>query len=232
MSVNIEFLKSLSDLEPDVEVVLYDFDLSIAGGEVIRLHNGMNEKHENIIWKGRAYEAFPIIGSGFEFTGEGAAPKPKLTLSNLDGLVMGILNDLGDIRGAMITRRITSVKYLDSVNFIDGNKYASPFQEDIQYYVLERIASRNVESITLELATPISTNRSSGREVRANLCQWTYRDENCGYTGPPVADIYDVATTDPKLDECSKCLLACKARFGLKAVLRISAAPGTDKLQR
>ena len=39
---NLGFIKSLSDLEQDAEIVLYDFDLTIAGGGIIRLHNGMN----------------------------------------------------------------------------------------------------------------------------------------------------------------------------------------------
>lgn len=229
---NIELIKSLADLEQDAEVVLYEFDLTIAGGGIIRLHNGMNEKHENVVWKSHEYEAFPMEGEGFEFTAEGAAPTPTLTMSNLDGLLMGIINDLGDIRGSMITRRITSAKYLDEVNFIAGNKYASPFQEDIQYFVLDRVASQNRESITLELAIPASNNRESGREVRAGVCQWAYRDGDCGYTGAAVADIYDIATTDPKRDECSKSIQGCKARFGITAVLPISVAPGTDKLQR
>lgn len=229
---NLEFIKSLADLEQDAEVVLYEFDLTIAGGGIIRLHNGMNEKHKNVVWKGHEYEAFPMQGEGFEFTVEGAAPTPTLTMSNLDGFVMGILNDLGDIRGSMITRRITSAKYLDEVNFIAGNKNASPFQEDLQYFVLDRVASQNREVITLELAIPTSTNRESGREVRAGVCQWAYRDGDCGYAGGAVADIYDIATTDLKRDECSKSIQGCKARFGLTAVLPISVAPGTDKLQR
>lgn len=229
---NVEFLRSLSDLEQEAEIVLYEFDFTIAGGGIIRLHNGMNEKNENVVWKGQEYEAFPMIGEGFEFTAEGSPPTPTLTMSNLDGFVMGILNDLGDIRGSMITRRITSAKYLDAVNFIDGNKFASPFQEDIQYFVLDRIANKSIETVTIELSIPTDNKRDSGREVRGGVCQWAYRDSDCGYTGPPVADIYDMATRDHKLDECSKSIQGCKARFGLTAVLPISVAPGTDKLQR
>lgn len=229
---NMEFLQSLSDLDQEAEIVLYEFDFTIAGGGIERLHNGMNEKGENIVWKGQEYEAFPMIGDGFEFVAEGVSPTPKLTMSNLDGFLMGILNDLGDIRGSMITRRITSAKYLDAVNFKEGNKLASPFQEDIQYYLLDRIANKSIETITIELAVPTDNNRMSGREVRGGICQWVYRDEDCGYTGPPVADIYDMATTDSSKDQCSKCIQGCKARFGLTAVLPISVAPGTDKLQR
>ncbi len=230
---NIEFLRSLEDLEQDSEIVLYEFDLTHINGGIIRLHNGMNEKHENVVWKGKEYEAFPILGEGFELTGEGASPRPTLTLSNLDGFVMGLINDLGDITGAIVTRRVTSARYLDAVNFVDGNPTASTFQEDIYYYVLDRIASMTVETITLELSLPTEMDHlQSGREVRAGVCQWNYRSRECSYTGGAVADIYDNATTDMKKDECSKTMQGCRARFGDDATLPISVAPGTDKLQR
>lgn len=230
---NIEFLRSLEDLEQDSEVVLYEFDLSLMNGGIIRLHNGMNEKNENVVWKGKEYEAFPLFGDGFELTADGASPRPTITLSNLDGFLMGLINDLGDITGAMVTRRVTSARYLDAINFINGNPHASPFQEDVYYYVLDRIANMNQEVITLELAIPTDADHlKTGREVRSGVCQWGYRDENCGYTGGAVADIHDNATSDLKKDECSKTMLGCKARYGATAVLPISVAPGTDKLQR
>lgn len=40
----------------------------------------------------------------------------------------------------------------------------------------------------------------------------TYRGDECGYSGPAVADEYDQPTSDITKDKCSKCLSGCKFR--------------------
>ncbi len=51
-----------------------------------------------------------------------------------------------------------------------------------------------------------------GRIMLANTCTWTYRGDECGYSGPAVADEYDQPTSDITKDKCSKCLSGCKFR--------------------
>ncbi|MBY7630324.1 phage minor tail protein L, partial [Escherichia coli] len=38
------------------------------------------------------------------------------------------------------------------------------------------------------------------------------RGDECGYSGPAVADEYDQPTSDITKDKCSKCLSGCKFR--------------------
>lgn len=230
---NIDFLKSLSDLEQDSEIILYDFDLTVAGGGIIRLHSGVNEFFEPVVWRGKKYEPFPIEDSGDEWTSEGALPRLEVTLSNIHGFVLGLMNDLGDIRGAEVTKRITSAKYLDAVNFKKGNPHASPLQEEVFYYTIERAKSITRDAVVLELAAPVDTsNQIDGQQIHADICTATYRDPDsgCPYNGPPVADEYDIATKDPKKDRCSKRLQGCMARFGEAAVYPIPVAPSVDKV--
>ncbi|EEY1407712.1 phage minor tail protein L, partial [Escherichia coli] len=46
----------------------------------------------------------------------------------------------------------------------------------------------------------------------ANTCMWTYRSDECGYTGGAVADEFDKPTTDIRKDRCSKCMRGCELR--------------------
>lgn len=48
----------------------------------------------------------------------------------------------------------------------------------------------------------------------SNVCPWAYRGPECGYTGGPVADVNDEATSNPALDDCSKRVSGCRLRFG------------------
>ncbi|HAH1292736.1 phage minor tail protein L, partial [Escherichia coli] len=69
-------------------------------------------------------------------------------------------------------------------------------------------------SASFVLSTPTETDGAvfPGRIMLANTCTWTYRGDECGYSGPAVADEYDQPTSDITKDKCSKCLSGCKFR--------------------
>ncbi|WP_311236648.1 phage minor tail protein L [Escherichia coli] len=65
--------------------------------------------------------------------------------------------------------------------------------------------------------TPTAASTDNGKQntyfsLLANTCTWTYRGDECGYSGPAVADEYDQPTSDITKDKCSKCLSGCKFR--------------------
>lgn len=215
----------LSALEQDTIIELYEIDLtkfktkSGKSGDIIRLCNGLNEKRENIVWLGNEYLAYPIQGSGFESKAQGASNRPKLAISNLFGLVTGMINDFGDCLTARVTRTKIYAKYLDPINFISGvNPLHDKNMKVSQYYLIEQLDNLNRESATFTLVIPTELDGLvlPARSMMANTCGWVYRNPECGYTGRAVANEKDQPTSDPNEDKCSKCRTGCLMRNNIR----------------
>lgn len=211
----------LAKLEQDALLELWDIDLtrltSVRGtqGIMYRLHNGVNEKGESVVWKGQTYQPYPIKGSGFENSAKGTSNRPTLAISNLFGLVTGLVNDFEDCLGAVVCRRQVYAYNLDPINFPNNsNPKHNIHNEIVKYYVIEQVESLGVDVVRFKLAIPTELDGLllPARTMMANTCQFIYRSPECGYTGRPVADEKDQPTTDPKKDKCSKCLTGCALR--------------------
>ncbi|WP_241363000.1 phage minor tail protein L [Escherichia coli] len=185
-----ETLNECIRAEQSASVVLWEIDLTEVGGDRYFFCNEQNEKGESVTWQSRQYQAYPIQGSGFEMNGKGSAARPTLTVSNLHGMITGMAEDLQSLVGGTVVRRKVYARFLDAVNFVNGNSEADPEQEVISRW---------------RAVFP-------GRIMLANTCTWTYRGDECGYSGPAVADEYDQPTSDITKDKCSKCLSGCKFR--------------------
>ncbi|ENE7311326.1 phage minor tail protein L, partial [Escherichia coli] len=171
--------------EQSPRVVLWEIDLTVQGGERYFFCNELNEKGEPVTWQGRKYEAYPIDGSGFEMNGRGSSARPSLTVSNLFGLVTGMAEDLQSLVGATVVRRRVYARFLDAVNFVAGNPEADPEQELSDRWVVEQMSELTAMTASFVLATPTETDGAlfPGRIMLANTCMWTYRSDECGYTG-------------------------------------------------
>lgn len=234
-----KMLVELSKLEQGALIELWEIDLSKIPsstspdkkGEIYRFHNGLTQGGENLVWQGNEYAAYPINAEGFELSSSGPSNRPTLTLSNLYGLVTGIVADFGQGIGGKVVRRQVYAKFLDAVNFAGGNPNADPMQEAVSLYVIEQLKSLDDVTATFELALPIETDgaRIPLLMITSDTCIWQYRSSQCGYTGGPVADEYDEPTTDPKKDKCSHCLRGCKLRWGQNAVLPFGGFPSTTQ---
>lgn len=225
-------LTALSALEQDVLIDLWEVDLRSLGGELLRLCNIQSEKADFIVWKGQQYQSYPIKADGFELSGQGASNRPKLTVSNVMGLVTGLAEKHNQLVGAVVTRRQTYAQFLDAVNFNAGNSKADKTQEIVSKYLIERLSSLNAEMAVFELSAPSEADGAviPARVMLANVCVWQYRGAECGYTGKPVADRFGMPTSDPAQDACGGRLLDCQARFGKTAVLPFGAFPSCDKV--
>ncbi|EPP8853274.1 phage minor tail protein L [Escherichia coli] len=113
-------------LTQSAQVVLWEIDLTVVGGERYFFCNEQNEKGEPVTWQGRQYQAYPIQGTGFELNGKGSAARPTLTVSNLHGMVTGMAEDLQSLVGGTVVRRKVYARFLDAVNFVNGNSDAEP----------------------------------------------------------------------------------------------------------
>lgn len=211
---------------------LFEVDLQSFGGDVIRFHSGTNGYYNDVIWQGRAYSAYPIAVEGFEVKSEGTYSRPTMKVANISGLITGINHDFDDALGAVVTRRQVLVKYLDAVNFPKGNADADPTMEAVSRYVIEEMAEETFETVTYNLATPVDSDNAiiPARTILADVCQWVYRGDGCGYSGGPVADEKDRPTSDISRDKCSKHRSGCRLRFPKPNALPYGGYPGSAKV--
>lgn len=89
-----------------------------------RFHSGTNEVNNgNIIWDGNTYIAIPMEAEGFKYA-NGQLPRPTLTISNVTNVITAILLNVNivtpgnDLTGAVVKRRTTLARFLDSANFV------------------------------------------------------------------------------------------------------------------
>lgn len=211
---------------------LYEVDLQAFGGDVLRFHSGTNGYFNDVIWQGRAYSAYPIAVEGFEVKSEGTYSRPTMKVANITGLITGINHDFEDALGAVVTRRQVLVKHLDAVNFPNGNANADPTMEAVSCYVIEEMAEETFETVTYNLATPVDCDNAiiPARTILADVCQWVYRGDGCGYSGGPVADEKDNPTSDMSRDKCSKHRSGCRLRFAKPSALPYGGYPGSAKV--
>ncbi len=225
----------IQKLEPSGKIELFIIDLTSFGGELYRFHAGTNELKSNIIWQGEEYVAFPVQASGFDLTGNGQLPRPKLQVSNVTGAITALVLQYKDILGAKVTRKRTLVKYLDEVNFDGGvNPDAddtAEFAEDVYY--IDRKSAENKEFVEFELASAMDLAgvKLPRRQVVQNVCPWLYRGAECGYTGTDYFDSLDNSVVSADDDVCGKRLTSCKLRFGENAELPFGGFPGAGLLQ-
>lgn len=219
----------VAGLSPVERVEMFEWDAKVITGsdnDILRWHPGTTVTDAPIVWQGKTYNPMPIEASGFERNASGTLPRPTLRVANISGMVGAYIRSIGGALGARVIRRRTLGKYLDAVNFPGGNPYADPttFFPDEVYYV-SRKTSENAIWIEMELAAKfdLAGTKLPRRQVLAATCQWLYHSVECGYpVGAPIVN-------DPVfgyVDQCSKTLAACKARFG-NGALRTSAFPGS-----
>lgn len=231
----MSIVADIQKLEPGDVVDLYEIDLTSVGGDILFFHPGHNEMLSSLTWNGQAYVAFPIKAEGFEASGNGKMPRPKVTVANVTGLISAALRDFDDLIGCKVTRRRTLARYLDAVNFPGGvNPSADPTQEfPPEVWFIDRKSMETKMAVEFELAASwdVQGVLLPRRQAIANTCGWRYRSADCGYTGDPVADIHDVATGDTAADQCGKRLASCKLRFGEFAVLPFGAFPAVGLIR-
>jgi len=231
----VSIADDIAALAPGARVELFVLDATAIGGEITRFHAGTNALGGPVRWQGQTYLPMPIDATGFEISGRGSLPRPKLRVANIGGAITALLLQFGDLRQARVIRKRTMVKYLDAENFPGGvNAQADPTQhlpDDI--YVIDRKAAENKTLVEFELAAAMDLPgvMLPGRQIVSNHCRWRYKGEGCGYVPGPMFDFEGEPVTDPLLDRCSKLLATgCKPRFGANAPLPFGGFPAAGLL--
>ena len=231
----------LQKVAPSAIIELFELQLDAANhgvNETYRFHAGANlNANGNVVWNGNTYLRFPVEADGFEYSGQGQLPRPKIRVSNIMGTITALLLSLpSGLERAKVTRVRTLARYLDAVNFPGGvNPYGPPdptaeFPREIYY--IDRKASETREMVEFELAAAFDLTgvRGPKRQCISSICQWKYRSTECGYTAAAYYDTNDQPVATLALDACGKRLSSCEARFDLYTRTGGSVTSGSNVL--
>jgi len=232
---NLAITTEIQRLSPSAVIELFVLDLSLFNEGVVRFHAGTNELRRQVVWQGNAYEPFPIQAEGFEFNGNGQVPRPKLKVANVTGSITALILSYQDLVGAKITRKRTLVKYLDGVNFESGsNQSADPsaeFADDIYYIDRKSRETRDVVEFELAASFDLEGVSLPRRQIVQNVCPWSYRGSECGYTAAAYFNANDVSVPQHSQDACGKRLSSCQKRFGSNAELPFGGFPAAGLIR-
>jgi len=226
------FSEEIQSLSPTALIELFVLDLSsTASGGQLYFHAGTNELSQPVVWQGNTYNPWPIQCSGFDVTTQGALPRPKMSVANTDGLFSGEVAANDDLLGCMVIRKRTFARFLDAVNFQNGNPDADPTQHaDDDSWFIDQKTSENRYVLEFDLASVFDLMgiQLPYRQVLKSACSWRYRGPECGYIGPSF-DRFDQPST-PLADSCAKLLSSCKVRFGTNP-LPYGGFPGATRYE-
>ena len=243
---------ALQEIAPGALIELFQLELNVAQhgvAETYYFHAGTNDNgYGNVVWNGQAYTALPIEVEGFEYSGQGTLPRPKLRISNIMGTITALIFTLPEgLEGAKLTRIRTLARFIDDINFQSndyllledgsvflyedgtfifqeaGNPYGLPqptaeFPREI--YFVDRKSAENRDVVEFELASAfdLAGVRAPKRQC-ITRCQWVYRSAECSYTGTNYFNASDAPVGNANQDVCGKRVDSCKARFGQNAEL-------------
>lgn len=210
--------QDVQGLEPGALIELFELDATEIGGGIVRFQG---KSDNDIIWQATPYSPWPINAEGFARTTD-QQPRPRLAVGNINGSISQLCLNFEDLVGAKLTRRRTFKKYLDAANFPEGNPTADPGEEfPPEIWFIERKSSETAQAVEFELSSALDIGgiKLPSRQIIQNHCSFEYRGPYCNYVGPPVADEFDMPTSNPALDRCGKRLGSCKLRLWPDGVL-------------
>lgn len=190
MTVPVSELQSIA---PSAIIELFVLELNASqhgAADTYRFHAGTNLNADgNLVWAGNTYLRFPVEADGFEYSGNGQLPRPKIRVSNVLGTITAILVALPNgLEGAKLTRIRTLARYLDAINFPGNtNPYGTPdptaaLPAEVFYVDRKVIENKTVVEFELASAFDLAGVRVPKRQCVSNICQWEYKATECGYT--------------------------------------------------
>lgn len=193
-------ISEASSFTPSSLLELYTLDGTDIGMTTIyRFINGSNCNYQPVTFNGVEYTPFPLVGEGFEKDGKSSLPKPKITVSNINGFVSALLLSNGNsLDGATVTRQRVFARFIDAVNWPQNDPLPSWVTPDPlaayapEPFLINRKITENPQIVSWELgsALEVGNARLPRRTVIGNVCAgWKYRQRDaCNYSNAPVAD--------------------------------------------
>lgn len=170
MSIRTEIQR----LAPSSVIELFELDMSVttSGGKLF-FHAGTNNLDTSVVWQGVEYLPWPIKASGFDKTGSGSLPRPKMTVSNYGGTISAEVAANDDLVGCTITRRRTLARFLDASNFPSGNATADASQHfPDEIWFVEQKTLETKDSVEFELSSVFDLMgvQLPARQIIKNSC--------------------------------------------------------------
>lgn len=233
----------ISKLNPSSIIELFEVKTSArlhGNCEIYRFHAGINNKSvvSDFIWAGNIYYAWPVEAEGFEYSGTGSLPRPKIKVANINSMITAALLEVNqftfgsDLTGAEVKRVRTLARFVDNENFADNtNPYGTPDPDaklPDEIYYIDRKAAESIDMVEFELVSifDLAGVRAPKRQTINNVCQWRYRGVECGYDGDSYFDENDAPVLTESQDVCGKRLPSCEKRFGENNPLPFGGFPG------
>jgi lambda family phage minor tail protein L len=226
----------IQSLSPSALIELFVLDLSnTTSGGVLYFHAGTNKLGQPIVWQGKTFQPWPIAASGFDKSGQGKLPRPKLQVSNMNGVVSAEVQANDDLVGCRVTRKQTLARFLDAVNFPSGNPDADPnqfFNDEMWFIEQKTVETKTMVEFELSSVFDLMGVQLPYRQIIKNSCPWKYRSGECGYTGPGF-DKNNQRTDSATADFCTKLLNACQTRknFFSNGVIAFGGFPGATRVE-
>lgn len=231
-------LTEAQSLDPDAIVMLFTVDLTDIGGDVYYWTPGPIDGAP-AVFQGITYTSFPVLATGFEYSGRGPLPAPQLIIPNVAGFATGLAIIYGDVLGGKVTRLRTFKKYLDGEPEADPTAYWTPdifyfhrkVQQDNTVLILEMRSILDQEGVMIP-ARQIIRDTCSRIYRRWNGSSFDYTKATCPYAGSMMFKADGTGTANPAEDVCGKRLSDCTSRFGgtSDSPARTYAFPGASKI--
>lgn len=229
----------IQKLVPGQLVELYTLDLTPIGeSTTYNFCNGTMDNGDAVEFNSVVYTPLPVETSGWELSGEGKLPRPRLSISNVTGVLQAAIVEYKDLVGCELTRRRTFYQFLDGGSTPDPTALFP-----IETYLLNKKTSSNKFMIEWEIISPIDTeNIKIPKKQALSECSWTYRyyvdgafvytNIECPYTGSNYFKDDGSVTANPAEDDCGRRLMDCKLRFGLVNALPFGGFPNIKRFTR
>ena len=189
----------------------------------------------SVFFNGNEYQPKPIEAVGWEWNGVGKLARPKLRLTNIDGLAMALVLSFGNLEGAEVTRYRTFQRFLDGMPDADPTAFFEPDR-----FYIDRLSASNKSFVEFELAAALDFQgvQLPRRICLRDTCDFTYRRwvttaggggnwvaGTCPYNGNAYFKRDRTPTANPAEDDCGKRFVNCTDRYGA-AALPFGGFPG------
>ena len=238
---NAAIIRAGQSLTPGDLVALYIIDLTPIGvNQQFAFTAEADKARGPVQFRGITYTPLDVKAEGFELTGQGAMPRPRITVSNATRLMSSASRLYQDLVRARL-RRITTF-----AQFLDGAPSASAeaaWAEDVYRFDQKTRHTKRVIEWTLASDMDQEGRELPAREIVKTVCTWRYRRWDatagvfiydrvkCPYTGGQSYDS-DGNPTTPENDFPSRHVeTCCKVRFGQHAQLPFGGFPGVGSVR-
>tara|TARA_R110000796_G_scaffold11041_5_gene36915 strand:+ start:9094 stop:9600 length:507 start_codon:yes stop_codon:yes gene_type:complete len=137
--------QNAAGLELGSVIEFLQIDLTQFGEGIIRVYNSIDlTSPTSVTFLGVEWTPVPFESEGWGFTGSGGTPRPRITVADYDGILLGLAMEYQDLIGATITRYETTYE-----NLVDGTYYGPEI-----WQIFQKVESDG-NTMKIELASPL-----------------------------------------------------------------------------